>query len=220
MFGISLRDRFAPLRSAALSRGLTLALTCAAAAAACTPPAKPPVTSTKPVASAPATATAPPSASPLPPGKMLDVTPTKYGPQLAALGIDVKHLPKLEDLSAEKLRLVMDFIAEATGADCLDCHESEDSFASSTPRKAVAGHMWEDWTRGYTLADGSPVFCDSCHHESLAILDRKKPEAIGHWMKKNFTQKLVQPNGKPPTCATCHGTPFDGHVLERWRKEG
>jgi hypothetical protein len=124
-----------------------------------------------------------------------------------------------QSTTEQKLYLmVMDYIAEATGADCTDCHASEQDFKAPTPRKAVARHMWNDLVRVLSAADGSPLFCDSCHHGSLTVLDRSDTKQVAAWMKENFVAKLSRKDKKKHACEGCHGEPFDSYFLERWRK--
>ncbi len=221
----------------AISRYLLLAVSLAGVSAACGPSAPAPVA---PIAPPTSTATATPTASAAPnasaaptptaaaptataappPPKMLPVTRTEFADRLKAIGVDVRNLPPLAKMDPQKLRLAMDYVAEATGADCTDCHKSEDDLKAKTPRKAVAMHMWNDWSRELTTADGGPVFCDSCHHGSLKILDRRDTEKIAEFMKANMVGKLVRKDKKKESCATCHGEPFNNEFLEKWEKEG
>ncbi len=215
---------------------LALAL---AAAAACGAPAPPPLLPppttapsglAAPGASAPQSASAPsahssaakPAGSAPPvalpaPGRMLPVTRTEFADRIKALGLDVRNLPRLADMDPTKRRLVMDYVSEATGADCTDCHASEEDLKAMTPRKMVAQHMWDDWTRGFTTADGGPVFCDSCHHGSLTVLDRRDTKKIADWMKANLVAKIARKDRKKVVCEQCHGDPFDSNFLDKWR---
>ncbi len=149
---------------------------------------------------------------------MLAVGKTEYEARLKGLGLDIRNLPRLATMDAQKRRLVMDYIAEATGADCTDCHASEEDFKAMTPRKAVAMHMWDDWTRGLVATDGSPIFCDSCHHGALAVIDHRDTEKVAKWMKENMVAKLARKDKKKQACENCHGDPFDNNFLEKWRK--
>ena len=167
-------------------------------------------------ASAAPSASAPAIARPAP-GKMLPVTRTEFGDKLKALGLDVKNLPPLRKMDPLKRRLVMDYVSEATGADCMDCHASEEDLKAMTPRKNVGLHMWDDWTRGFTTADGGPVFCDSCHHGSLTVLDRRDTQKVAEWMKTSLVAKLARKDKKKIVCEQCHGEPFDSSFLEKWR---
>jgi Cytochrome c7 and related cytochrome c len=148
---------------------------------------------------------------------MLPITRTEFGDKLKELGLDVRNLPPLAKMDPMKRRLVMDYVSEATGADCTDCHASEEDLKAMTPRKLVARHMWDDWTRGFTTADGGPVFCDSCHHGALTILDRRDTKKVGEWMKTSLVPKLARKDKKKVVCEQCHGEPFDSNFLEKWR---
>jgi hypothetical protein len=87
-----------------------------------------------------------------------------------------------------------------------------------TPRKAIAKHMWDDWTRGLVTTEGGPVFCDSCHQGSPRILDHSDTPKIAKWMKENLVGKLARKDKKKHACEGCHGEPFDSNFLEKWRK--
>jgi len=39
--------------------------------------------------------------------------------------------------------------------------------------------MWDEYLRGFTLSDGTPLFCDSCHQGAVVILTLA-PFAKGH----------------------------------------
>ncbi len=169
-----------------------------------------------PVANATAPSRPPPSVAEAPPSRTPFVTATRFVAQLHALGLDAAHLPPLESLPKPQLRLLMDTVSEATGADCFECHTSENDMAAMTPRKRVAMKMWDQWVRGFALASSEPVFCDSCHHGSLTFLDRERP--LQTWMRQNFVAGVTRVDHGAQECASCHGKPFNGHFLEDWRK--
>jgi hypothetical protein len=148
---------------------------------------------------------------------MLPVTATEFGDKLKALGLDVRNLPPLGKMDPMKRRLVMDYIAESTGADCTDCHASDEDLKTMTPRKAVGRHMWDDWTRGFTTAEGGPIFCDSCHHGALTVLDRRDTQKIAAWMKASLVAKIARKDKKKVVCEGCHGDPFDSNFLDKWK---
>jgi hypothetical protein len=142
--------------------------------------------------------------------------PTRFAGQLLSLGLDPKALPRLRDLDPERLRLVMDYMSEATGADCVDCHVDEHRLAEVTPRKRIAERMWDEQMRGLTTAGGEPLFCDSCHQGRLRFLDRSDTGALGVWMAESYVDSLARADRKAHGCATCHGAPMQPRFLAQW----
>lgn len=204
-----------------------------AAAAACAPAAPPPPVTpgapgdpaavagvrdpsapATPVASAPPGVDAPPPA----PAAMRAPVATALGAELGALGLDPAKLPPLAQLEGDKLRKVMKLFTRSLGVRCGDCHT--DDFAAPTPRKAVASRMWDEFVRGYTKADGAPLFCDSCHQGKLVFLDRRDDRALGAWMKEQYVAGLRGAAGAPHDCKSCHGDPFVGEFLDLWKRPG
>jgi nitrate reductase cytochrome c-type subunit len=173
---------------------------------------------------APSASVAPiPSASATPPPAiaMKDPMASAMAADLQKIGLDLKKLPPMATLAKtekKKLRAVMDYFVKATGFACKDCHDPDD-FAKATPLKNETTHMWDEWARGMTLADGSPIFCDSCHQGQKKILDRSDKKALGKWMQAAFVDKLSRKDKKENNCATCHGTEMDMDFLDQWKKK-
>jgi len=172
-----------------------------------------PVASASPAAGAPAA----------PPGVMKPPIATAFAGELTAIGLDPSKLPPLSKLEGDKLRKVMKLFTRSLGVRCGDCHT--DDFAAPTPRKNVASRMWDEFSRGLTRLDGGPVFCDSCHQGKLSFLDRRDMKALSKWMDEHYVDELKRvAAGAGPSaplehgCATCHGDPFEGDILELWRK--
>lgn len=151
-------------------------------------------------------------------GAMKPVVPSAMLADLQAIGLDPKALPPLEKLEPEKLRKVMKTFSKSLGVVCTDCHVEND-FRAPTPRKNIAAQMWNQFTSGLTLEDGSPAYCDSCHQGSIGpLLDRKNKKALSAWMDENFVGKLKRRDGKEHSCETCHGDPFEGKFVAAWAK--
>lgn len=209
---------------------LLLGVTLATAAAACggnTPvPATPatPGPSALPTASATGTSALPAAsgsvAAPLhAPVVMKPVVASAMAADLEAIGLDPKKLPPLDKLEPQKLRKVMKTFTKALGVPCSACHEADD-FKAATPNKAIATRMWNDYSRGLTLADGGPVYCDSCHQGRMKSLDHGDKRALGKWMQAEFVDKLKRVDGREHGCETCHGDPFEGPFLTTvWAKK-
>lgn len=137
---------------------------------------------------------------------------------LTSLGLDPKNLPAMGKLEPDKLRKVMKLISRSLGVPCSGCHLEDPSAA--TPRKRVAEKMWDEYLRGFTLADGTPLFCDSCHQGAVVILDRTDKKALGKWMDAAFVGKL-RPRAKGAEeveCATCHGEDHEMHFVDLWKQ--
>jgi hypothetical protein len=148
-------------------------------------------------------------------GPMIGVTPTKFGERLKALGLDVRQLPKLEQVDRARIHELMGLIGESTGATCIDCHGSKTDFAKPTPRKRVTTRMWNDWIRAWTTAKGEPVFCDSCHHGALTFIEHNT--GIVAWMDANYVKGLARKDQKARHCPDCHGSPFNPAFVEDWK---
>jgi len=142
---------------------------------------------------------------------------SQMAPELTALGLDPKNLPAMSKLEPDKLRKVMKLISRSLGVQCNGCHLQDPSAA--TPRKRVAEKMWDEYLRGFTLADGAPLFCDSCHQGAVVILDRTDKKALGKWMEAAFVGKL-QPRvkGAELECATCHSEDHEMHFVDLWKQ--
>jgi hypothetical protein len=152
---------------------------------------------------------------------MHDPAASTLAADVTKIGLDLKKLPPMATMvksEKKKLRLVMDLFVKATGFQCKECHDADD-YAKSTPMKNVATHMWDDWSRGLTLADGSPIFCDSCHQGQKKLLDRTDKKALGKWMQSAYVDKLARKDKKEHGCATCHGTDMDMDFLDGWKKK-
>ncbi len=172
-------------------------------------------------ANASASASASASAPVLPPGHMKPPVTSTMAADLTAIGLDVKNLPAMAKLEPDKLRKVMKLFTKALGLQCNGCHL--DDMAAATPRKRVTEKMWDDYARGFAMADGSPVFCDSCHQGSVAVLDRTDKRALSKWMDASFVAKLKPkgPNAKGGAsmeCATCHGQDHEMHFIDLWKQ--
>jgi hypothetical protein len=225
------------MRHTSFSMFLVLSLGLGATAAACGGGAGPgPVTPPTPSASAAPTETAPtPSASTtasIVPSASASAVPTvaplmkppiatAMGAELKAIGLDVKNLPSMATMMKAKkkeLRQVMPLLAKATGYKCKECHDADD-FAKPTAKKAAAMHMWDDWSRGLTFSDGSPLFCDSCHQGQSVLLDRSDKKSLAKWMQTAYVDPLARKDKKDHGCATCHGDEMDMHFLSTWEKK-
>jgi hypothetical protein len=183
--------------------------------------------STEPSASASASVSASASASAsstapaLPPGHMKPPMTTAMAQDLTAIGLDVKNLPPMAKLEPDKLRKVMKLFSKALGIPCNGCHL--DDMSAATPRKRVSEKMWDDYARGFAMADGSPVFCDSCHQGSVAILDRTDKRALAKWMDGSYVAKLKPKGanakgGASTECSTCHGEEHEMHFIDLWKQ--
>ena len=135
--------------------------------------------------------------------------------ELKTIGLDVHNLPRFQELEGEQLRTIMGTFTRALGAQCADCHNRED-FAASHARKQIAKQMWNQFVRGLTLQDGTPLYCDSCHQGQIQFLDRRNPEALSAWMEENLVHRLKRKDEKEYGCQSCHGEPFEGEFLQRW----
>jgi hypothetical protein len=102
---------------------------------------------------------------------------------------------------------------KSLGVQCNGCHDTTD-FSKPTPQKTIAGHMWNDFVKQLSLADGSgALYCDSCHNGQKDFLDRSNHPALAAWMKANFVGKLKRNDGAAHNCGTCHGNPFQGDIF-------
>lgn len=152
---------------------------------------------------------------------------------LTDAGIDTRQLPFLGDLQDLQEREVMKTFRASLGVGCGGCHLAADGgvtgrgeegaafdLPAPTPNKNVARHMWNDWVRNFTLADGGALYCDSCHQGRERFLDRSQPKVLAQWMSTNFVSGLRRKDGGALNCSTCHGTPFNGAFLAAWRDGG
>jgi hypothetical protein len=206
---------------------LLLGVSLSTAAAACGGNTPAPVVPAGPEPSAPpvasGTAAPPASGSVAPPVKppvvMKPIVPSAMAADLAAIGLDPKKLPPLDKIEPQKLRKVMKTFTKALGVQCSACHDADD-FKAATPKKAVATRMWNDFSRGLTFADGSPLYCDSCHQGRMESLDHADKKALSKWMQGEFVDKVKRVDGKEHGCETCHGDPFEGPFLDTvWAKK-
>ncbi len=149
---------------------------------------------------------------------MPDVTASKLGDELKAIGLDIGKLPKMAALKQQERVKVMTVLKKATGLDCKDCHADGDN-KKETPMKQVARKMWDDWTVGMKLASG-PLFCDSCHQGTHGFLDRKNKDATTAWMTTQLTAKLSK-GGKAVGCDNCHTADIEMNIFEKvWKVKG
>jgi hypothetical protein len=176
-------------------------------------PTPTPSGSTTPAGTGSSTASTPPSTI----GPMKPIKASAMEADLKAIGLDIKKLPPLNKLEPDKLRKVMQTFKTSLGVQCTGCHDAND-FKAATPNKKVATHMWNDWVRGLTMEDGSPLYCDSCHQGSAKFLDRHDKKALSGWMDANFVSKLKRADKKEHGCETCHGDPFEPKLLDKWEK--
>lgn len=176
------------------------------------------VTPVVPSASVAPSASAAPSAAPSA-IVMKPVVATTMTAELVAIGLDPKKLPPLEKLEPEKLRKVMKTFNKALGVQCNACHNADD-FKASTPHKKIAARMWNDFTRGLAMADGSPLYCDSCHQGRMETLDRKDKKVLSAWMQAELVDKVKRTDKKEHGCETCHGDPFEARFITKvWTKK-
>ena len=141
---------------------------------------------------------------------------TAMAQDLTDIGLDPKNIPAMAKLEPDKLRKVMKLLSRSLGVQCNGCHL--DDLAAATPRKRVAEKMWDDYARGFAMADGSALFCDSCHQGSTTILDRTDKRALSKWMDASFVGKLKpKAKGVSLECATCHGEDHEMHFIDLWK---
>lgn len=132
---------------------------------------------------------------------------------LADAGVDLSQPPALDALTRAQRKAVMSSFTQALGVSCTGCHV-EGHFDQSTPRLRAAEKMWNDYVRGQSLADGSPLYCDSCHQGQATFLDRSNEKALQGFMRENYVEGMRQRDGSAVTCATCHGEPFNRDLLD------
>jgi cytochrome c7-like protein len=221
----ALRAAHARSRKAAhtvLAATVVLAAACGGGSGSTTGPQDPSKPGPAPTSTAPqgtagtgsarGTSTAPPSGS----GTRAIAASTMAG-DLKEIGLDPKGLPPLNKMDPEKLRKVMKTFTKALGTQCNGCHDPND-FRAPTPKKKIAARMWNDFTRGLTMEDGTPVYCDACHGGKMQFLDRHDLKALGAWMDQNMVTKLKRTDGKDHGCETCHGDPFEPKILTKlWK---
>jgi hypothetical protein len=162
----------------------------------------------------------PADAAALPPyeGPMPIVEPSHMAEELAAAGLDIKHLPPIDSLDRKQIGRVMKTFSKSLGIACIGCHDLDD-FAKMSPRKRVAKRMWNDFVRNLAMEDGQPVYCDSCHQGSVQGLDRRDKKLLASYMDDVFVGKLKRADGKDHDCGTCHGDPPEFKLLKGWRAE-
>ena len=139
------------------------------------------------------------------------------GPQLAALGLDVKNLPPLEQIDLPRKRKLMKTFSDALGVPCVGCH-AHDDFAVDTPRKRVAKRMWNEIVRVLSLENGEPVYCDSCHQAAMVTLDRRDKAKVSDFMSDVLVGKMKRVDGRDHDCGSCHGDPPDLHFVSTWKE--
>jgi hypothetical protein len=133
-------------------------------------------------------------------------SPTTFGAQLQAMGLDPRNMPALHDLDRNTKLRVMRTFNSAMGTTCEDCHAAGD-YSQPTPRKEAATSAWEDIVRKMTVGDGGqPLYCDSCHYGTFHFLDRSDRPALKEWMRTNFVDKLHRKDGVATDCLACHAT--------------
>jgi hypothetical protein len=150
-------------------------------------------------------------------GEMKPIAQTTMSAQLAAVGLDPKHLPPLEQLDKSQRLLVMETFNTALGVGCDGCHADPD-FHADTRRKRVAKRMWNEITRALSFDNGDPVYCDSCHAGKMFLLDRHDKEKVADYMSAEFVGRLKRVDNKDHDCGTCHGDPPDFAFLTDWRE--
>jgi hypothetical protein len=148
------------------------------------------------------------------PLEMKPIVPSAMAADLKGIGLDPDALPPFGKLEPDKLRKLMQTFTKSLGLRCPDCHL--DDFAAPTPKKRIAAKMWDEFVRGFALADGSLLYCDSCHQGHALELDRRDAAALKGWMKGNFVDRLTKKDGSENGCAVCHGAPFDPKFVDRW----
>ena len=151
------------------------------------------------------------------PGPMEGVRPTGMAGALAAAGLDVRHLPPLEQLTPTQKQRVMRTFTESLGVPCLGCH-AEDAFVADTRRKRIAKRMYNEMVRALTLRDGEPVYCDTCHDGTMYMLDRHDATKLTKHMSETLVGQFARVDGRVHDCTTCHGEPPDYHMLTTWKR--
>lgn len=149
--------------------------------------------------------------------KMGEVVPTALAPDLAALGIDARHLPTFESLSPSQIEGLMPTFARSLGIPCVGCHVEGDAKAP-TRMKRISARMWNELARRYTFKGGGGLYCDSCHRGQIALLERSDKPRIAEWMSAQFTDKLESSEATPKEieCESCHGEPAEPLFLAKW----
>jgi hypothetical protein len=148
---------------------------------------------------------------------MKPVTASAMAADLKESGLDPMALPPLNKLEPDQLRKVMKTFTKALGVQCSGCHDTK-NFRAPTAQKAIATHMWNDFTRALTMEGGGALYCDSCHGGRTEVLDRRDIPALGEWMKANYEAKLKRVDKKEHGCETCHGDPIEGKIFAKlWK---
>ncbi len=171
-------------------------------------------------------AASPEAAAPEPSGPMNPIVASTLAADLKAAGIDLSAPPSLDDIKADKTKLmaVMKSFTKSLGVTCDGCHakgaDGKMDFAKSTEDKNIAEGMWKHFVGELAAQDGTALYCDSCHQGNKLVLNRTDDKAIADWMKANFIGKLKPRDGSSLTCTTCHGQPFDSSFLDKWGSGG
>jgi hypothetical protein len=151
-------------------------------------------------------------------GEMKPLTPSRLAASLAAVGLDARNLPPLEQLDKSQRLLVMETFSDSLGIPCSGCHSDPD-FRADTRRKRVSKRMWNEIVRGLAFDNGDALYCDSCHNGKLFLLDRSNKDRVADYMSAEFVGRLKRTNGKDHDCGTCHGDPPEFDFLGAWREE-
>ena len=147
---------------------------------------------------------------------MEGVRATRMTKRLADMGLDVRNLPPLEQLTAQQKQSVMRTFTETLGVPCLGCH-AEERFDADTRRKRIAKRMYNEIVRVLALRDGEPVYCDSCHDGDMFMLDRRDTAKVTHHMNAVLVGQMTRIDGRPHDCTSCHGDPPDFKILTTWK---
>lgn len=147
---------------------------------------------------------------------MEGVRATRMTERLASMGLDVRNLPPIEQLTPNQKQSVMRTFTETLGIPCLGCH-AEERFDADTRRKRVAKRMYNEIVRVLALRDGEPVYCDSCHDGNLFMLDRRDEAKVTHHMNAVLVGQMMRIDGRPHDCTSCHGDPPDFKMMTTWK---
>jgi hypothetical protein len=209
-----------------------LAVTLVAACGGGAPPPATPPQKTETVPAPTGAGTAAVTTPPAPPSSSTGAAPSPphaltasvaFGPsqmlgELKTIGVDPTHPGDLSKMEMSKKRKVMKLFVKALGMEnCEGCHAPGD-FKADTPKKKLAGGMWNHFVRGLKTKSGEPIFCDSCHQGHDELLVRSDKKALSAFMKANYEDKLDRTDKKDHSCETCHGDPFEGKVFAKlWK---
>ena len=165
----------------------------------------------------PATVTPQPYVAPKhAPGPMDGVRATRMTERFARIGLDIRNLPPIEQLTPGQRQAVMRTFTETLGVPCLGCH-AEERFDADTRRKRIAKRMYNEIVRVLALRDGEPVYCDSCHDGDMFMLDRRDTAKVTHHMNAVLVGQMTRIDGRPHDCTSCHGDPPDFKMLTTWK---